>query len=288
MDHSPATKALPTSLAAHLTKTQFLDKIGRLPFGTLLVFGIKSGWAALFGGLMLAALIVTQYVDLPLLARYDWLFLAAIAIQAFMLLTKLERPHEIITIVSFHLVGLGMELFKTSSSIGSWSYPGDAFFHVGNVPLFSGFMYAAVGSYIARSWRVFELQFSNYPHRLATAVLATLIYINFFTHHFLYDIRYVLFAATIFLYGRTWVSYKVNKRLHHMPLIVAFILIAFFIWVAENIGTYTHAWLYPQQFDGWELVSLTKMGSWLLLMIISFIMVDLLHFFRAKRGQRLP
>jgi len=281
-------KTLPNIVADHLTKTLFLDKVGRLPFGTFLVFGIKSGWAALFGGLMLAALIVTQYVDLPLLARYDWLFLAAIAIQAFMLAAKLEKPYEVITIVAFHLVGLGMELFKTSSSIGSWSYPGDAFFHVGNVPLFSGFMYAAVGSYIARSWRVFELQFKPYPNRLATAVLAIAIYVNFFTHHFLYDFRYLLFAATIFLFGRTWVSYKVNKRLHRMPLLLAFLFIAFFIWLAENIGTYTNAWLYPQQFDGWKLVSLSKMGSWLLLMIISFIMVDLLHYFRAKHGQKLP
>jgi uncharacterized membrane protein YoaT (DUF817 family) len=269
-----------------MSRTQLLHKIGQLPFGSLLVFGIKEAWAALFGGLMLFVLVVTAYVDLPLLARYDWLFIAAIIIQLFMLAYKLEKPHEVITIVLFHLVGLGMELFKTSDQIGSWSYPGDAFFKLGNVPLFSGFMYAAVGSYMARSWRVFELQFSHYPNRLVTAVLAVAIYVNFFTHHFLYDIRYILFVAILVLFGRTMVSYVVNKRTHRMPLVVAFVLIAFFIWLAENIATFVNVWLYPNQIVAWEMVGLEKMGSWLLLMVISFVMVDLLHYIRAKRSSR--
>lgn len=259
-----------------------------MPFGPFLVFGIKEAWAALFGGLMLFVLVLTAYVDLPLLMRYDWLFLAAIGIQVFMLATKLEKPHEVITIVLFHLVGLGMELFKTSSAIGSWSYPGDAFFKVGNVPLFSGFMYAAVGSYMARSWRVFELAFTRYPNRVATALLAVAIYINFFTHHYFYDIRYLLFAAIVLLFGRTWVMYTVNTTVRRMPLVVAFVLIAFFIWIAENIATFVNVWLYPQQIDQWEMVGLEKLGSWLLLMVISFVMVDLLHYFRSRKHRALP
>ncbi|HPG37597.1 MAG TPA: DUF817 family protein, partial [Candidatus Saccharibacteria bacterium] len=132
-------------------KQQFLGRVEAWPCGWLIVFFIKQAWAALFGGLMLAALILTKYIDLPWLGRYDWLLIMALAIQTFMLLTKLEKPAEVIVIATFHLVGLGMEIFKTSSGIGSWSYPGHAIFHVGNVPLFSGFMYAAVGSYIARA-----------------------------------------------------------------------------------------------------------------------------------------
>jgi len=271
-----------------MDKTQFLHKVEQLPFGRFLAFGIKEAWAALFGGLMLIALVVTEYVQLPLLPRYDWLFIFAIAIQLFMLLTKLEKPHEVITIVLFHLVGLGMELFKTSDQIGAWSYPGHAFFEIGNVPLFSGFMYAAVGSYMARSWRIFNLQFTHYPKRIYTFLLTVAIYANFFTHHYFFDIRYILFVIIAILYGKVWVTYTVNKTPRRMPLLLAFVFIAFFIWLAENIGTYTNAWLYPQQFDGWKLVSLSKMGSWLLLMIISFIMVDLLHYFRAKHGQKLP
>lgn len=269
-----------------MKKTELLHRIERLPFGPLLAFGIKQAWAALFGGLMLAALIFTAYVDLPWLARYDWLFIFAILIQLFMLAAKLEHPREVITIFLFHLVGLGMEIFKTSDQIGSWSYPGEAIFAVANVPLFSGFMYAAVGSYIARSWRVMELKFSNYPNRLLTLLLAVAIYINFFTHHFIYDFRYVLFAALGLLYWRVWVSYKVNKTVRRMPMLVAFVLIALFIWAAENVATFTNVWLYPDQIGAWRPVSLEKMGSWLLLMVISFIMVDLLHWWRVRTQKR--
>ncbi len=266
-----------------LTKHQFLQKVKGLPGGALWAFAIRQGWAALFGGLMLGAIIFTHYVELPLLSRYDWLFLFAIAVQLFMLLSKLEKPHEVITIVLFHLVGLGMELFKTSHSVSSWSYPGEAFFKVGNVPLFSGFMYAAVGSYMARAWRVMNLSFTNYPPRKYSVILAIAIYGNFFLDHFGYDLRYLLFAALVLLYGRVTVSYSINRKIRHMPLVVGFILIALFIWFGENIGTFSHAWLYPAQLQHWHVVGIQKIGSWLLLMVISFIMVDMLYFIRAKR-----
>lgn len=131
-------------------------------------------------------------------------------------------------------------------------------------------------------WRVFDLKFANYPNRLATILLAIAIYANFFTHHFFFDVRYILFAVVAILYGRTWVTYTVNKTPRRMPLLVAFVLIAFFIWIAENIATYVHVWLYPSQLFEWHMVSLEKMGSWLLLMIISFIMVDILHYMRKR------
>lgn len=265
-----------------MTKQQILDRVKRLPGGALLAFGIQQAWAALFGGLMLIAIIVTNYVELPYLGRYDWLFIFAIAIQLFMLLTKLEKPHEVLTILLFHVVGLGMELFKTSGEIGSWTYPGEAFFKLGNVPLFSGFMYAAVGSYIARSWRVMSLTFTQYPSRLLTILLAVAIYVNFFTHHFIYDFRYVLFIATAILFARTYVYYTVNTVVRRMPLLVAFMLIALVIWLAENVATYTDVWLYPSQVISWQPVGLEKVGSWLLLMIISFIMIDMLYYIRAR------
>jgi len=265
-----------------LTKHQVILRVRRLPGGALWAFGIKQAWAALFGGLMLGAIILTEYVELPWLARYDWLFLFAIFIQLFMLITRLEKPHEVITIVLFHLVGLSMELFKTSSGIGSWSYPDEAFFKLGNVPLFSGFMYAAVGSYIARSWRIMNLSFSHYPPRRYTVVLAIAIYINFFTHHYIFDFRILLFVALFWLYRRVWVSYTLNEHRHRMPMIVAFFLIALFIWLAENIATYMNVWLYPSQLNGWHIVDTQKIGSWMLLMVISFIMVDMLYFIRSK------
>ncbi|MEO6606855.1 MAG: DUF817 family protein, partial [Aestuariivirga sp.] len=36
-------------------------------------------------------------------------------------------------------------------------------------------------------------------------------------------------------------------------------------------------WLYPNQKHGWELVSFSKFGSWFLLMIISFVLVNVMH-----------
>lgn len=269
-------------MTTKFTKHQFLTLVKRLPAGTLLAFGIRQAWAALFGGLMLLGIIVTTYVHLPWLSQYDWLFLWAICIQLLMLAARLEKPHEVLTILLFHLVGLVMELFKTSSAIGSWSYPGEAFFKVGNVPLFSGFMYAAVGSYIARAWRVMSLSFTHYPRRVWTVLLAAAIYANFFTHHYFYDFRSVLFVSVVVLYGRTWVYYVVNTRRRRMPLIVGFGLIALFIWLAENIGTFTHIWLYPSQRSAWHMVGIGKIGSWLLLMIISFIMIDLLYAIRRR------
>jgi len=232
---------------------------------------------------MLGAIIFTKYVELPWLPRYDWLFLFALMTQVILVATKLEKPHEVITIFVFHLVGLGMELFKTSGAIQSWSYPGEAFFRLDNVPLFSGFMYAAVGSFIARAWRVLGLKYTPYPRRIYTWLLAVAIYLNFFTHHYFYDFRWLLFVATGALYWRTWVYYRVRGRVRRMPFLVTALLSAFFIWLAENIGTYTRGWLYPNQTNEWHVVSLHKLSAWLLLMLISFILIDTLHFMRTRK-----
>lgn len=252
----------------------------------LWTFGIRQAWSAMFGGILLFAIILTKYVELPGLSRYDWLFVIAVVTQVGMLYFKLERLHEAATIVLFHVVGLGMELFKTSGSIASWTYPEDSVIRIATVPLFSGFMYAAVGSYIARSWRVLRLDFSHYPNRAATIALAVAIYANFFTHHYIWDIRLLLFFATFWLYRKTYVSYVLNTATHRMHVLIGFFLIACFIWVGENVGTYTKAWLYPGQEDGWELVSLHKVGAWMLLMIISFIMVDFMLYLRSKYNKR--
>ena len=39
---------------------------------------------------------------------------------------------------------------------------------IGGVPLFTGFMYAAVGSYLVRVYRLFDLRFDRYPRRRVT------------------------------------------------------------------------------------------------------------------------
>ncbi len=192
-----------------------------------------------------------------------------------MLVLRLEKIEEARIILIYHIVGTIMELFKTAH--GSWVYPEEAFFRIGGVPLFSGFMYAAVGSYIARITRIFDMRYANYPNMAATLVLATGIYANFFSHHFVADMRLVLFAATAAMFWRTSVYYRVFRRTHRMPLLAGFLLVALFIWFAENIGTWSRAWLYPGQESGWTPVSLGKLGSWYLLMVISFVLVSIVH-----------
>lgn len=246
-------------------------------FYEFLRFGIKQGWACLFGGLMCALLIATYlwYPRGAALARYDFLFLSAMTIQALLLAFKMETLEEAKTIFLFHLVGTAMEVFKTQ--VGSWIYPEPSFFRLGGVPLFTGFMYAAVGSYLSRVWRLFDFRFTHHPPLFATILLSLAIYVNFFTHHYAVDLRYGLFLATALLFGRTRVYFKVWRVHRWMPLLLGFFLVTLFIWFAENIGTFTGAWLYPSQLRGWSPVPPAKLGSWFLLMIISYVMVSAIN-----------
>jgi len=249
----------------------------RLWLYEFLLFGFKQGWACLFGGLLLALLLATHlfYPDDAALARYDFLTLAALAIQVGMLAFRLETWDEEKVILIFHVVGTVMEIFKTYA--GSWVYPEEALLRIAGVPLFSGFMYAAVGSYIARVWRIFDFRYTCYPPRWTTWLLAAGIYANFFLHHFWIDLRWLLFAATALIFLRTRVYFR-NFRMHRwMPLLLGFGLVALFIWFAENIATFANAWNYPGQELAWKPVSLAKYGSWYLLMIISFVLVALVQ-----------
>ncbi len=251
-----------------------------------LLFGFKQGWACLFGALMLALLLGTHflYPANAWLARNDFLTLAAIAIQIGMLVFRLESWDEAKVILAFHVTGTAMEQFKTQA--GSWNYSDGGYLHIGMVPLYSGFMYAAVGSYIARVWRIFRFRFDPYPPRWTTVALATAIYINFFAHHWLPDIRLGLFAATALLFWRTRVYFTVFRAERWMPLLLGWFLVALFIWFAENIGTFANAWSYPNQRHGWEMVSPAKLGAWYLLMIISFVMVSLVQHPRDSEAAR--
>jgi uncharacterized membrane protein YoaT (DUF817 family) len=243
-----------------------------------IIFGFKQGWACLFGGLMLGMLIISKLVWQPHwpVARYDALLVAALLVQAAMLALKLETWEEAKVILLFHLVGTAMEVFKTA--MGSWSYPEPSLIRIGDVPLFTGFMYASVGSYIARVIRIFDMRFVGYPPFWATLLLAGTIYINFFSHHYVWDARYVLFACTFLVFWRTRIYFTVDAVARWMPLLLAAFLTSVFLWIAENIGTVTGTWLYPnQKGSGWRPVTLHKMGAWYLLLVISFVLVTLVH-----------
>lgn len=245
-----------------------------------IVFGLKQARAAIFAGSFLGLLLVSNHIPLFGLARYDFLFLAAVLIQIVLYYTKLETKDEVKVIFLFHIIGMVLELYKTSAAIGSWSYPEDGFFKIATVPLYSGFMYAAVGSYISQSWKVMKLEMKHYDHYVLSAVLCALIYLNFFTNHYIYDFRLFLIAAVFLLFWKVRVYFTVTEHRRWMPLSVAFILIAFFIWVAENIGTYLGAWQYPNQIHAWNVVSTQKVTSWFLMVIISFIIVAYLKHFK--------
>tara|TARA_R110002072_G_scaffold39779_5_gene113708 strand:+ start:4328 stop:5197 length:870 start_codon:yes stop_codon:yes gene_type:complete len=236
-------------------------------------FGIKQAWACLFGGLMLALLLGTYlwYPQSWALARFDFLTLAALSIQVMLIATRLETWEEAKVIAAFHVVGTVMEIFKTYA--GSWEYPEASLLRIAGVPLFSGFMYAAVGSYIARVWRIFDFRFDHFPKMHWQIALAVAVYVNFFAHHYGPDFRIFLFVATGIVYGRCVVWFRPDAAHRPMPLVVGFLLVALFIWFAENLGTFARAWAYPGQEAGWHMVSLAKLGSWYLLMIISFVLV---------------
>ena len=151
-------------------------------------------------------------------------------------------------------------------------------------------MYAAVGSYIARIWRIFAIEPVDYPPRWQPPMLALAlaIYVNFFTHHFVPDVRLALFAATVLIFRRTWFVFTPLRTERRMPILLGFVLVAAFIWVAENLATYSRAWLYPTQADGWTLVPASKLGAWLPLMIISFVLVSLVHGIGPERRRTAP
>ena len=248
----------------------------RLPFALVefVMFGAKQAWACLFGGLLLAGLLISDAIwqDGWPLARYDALLIYAVTLQAAFLWFRLETLEEAKVILLFHITGTVMELFKVH--VGSWAYPGVGIAMIGGVPLFSGFMYASVGSYIARVIRIFDMTFVPYPPFWMTVALGTLIYLNFFTHHFIPDIRIALFAATVLLFARTRVTFTIGQSPYWMPMPVSAFLAAFFLWVAEVVGTRTATWIYAGTTrDDW--VSFAKLGSWYLLLYVAFTTVTL-------------
>jgi uncharacterized membrane protein YoaT (DUF817 family) len=240
-------------------------------------FGLKQGWACLFGGIAVMLMIATwrYYPAAATLPRYDFLFLCMISVQGCLLALRMETWEEAKVILIYHAVGTLMEIFKTS--VGSWIYPEPNIFRIAGVPLFTGFMYSCIGSYICRAWRLFDFRFSHHPPRLGLVALSLAIYANFFTDHFALDFRLVLFAAAAVLLFRTKIHFRIWHAYRAMPLLLGFLLVASFIWLSENIGTVTKTWLYPSQHLAWSMVSPAKLGSWFLLVIVSYTLVSLIN-----------
>lgn len=247
-------------------------------------FGLKEARACLFAGLIFAAIFAVPKTGLFGLPRYDVLLVFALAVQAAMIRFGLETWDELKAVSLFHIVGFVLEVFKTSAAIQSWAYPESAYTKLFNVPLFTGFMYAAVGSYIIQAWRLFDLKISGHPPYWLATLTAVLIYLNFFTHHYIGDYRWYLAAFALGLYARTSVSFTPYDKPRKMPLLLAFFLIGFFIWLAENLGTFAGIWRYPNQLQAWSVVHVSKWSAWALLVVMTFTIIVHLKHIKASVG----
>jgi uncharacterized membrane protein YoaT (DUF817 family) len=143
-------------------------------------------------------------------------------------------------------------------------------------------MYAAVGSYIIQAWRLLDLRIRHHPPYWMATVIAIAIYANFFTHHFIPDLRWYLAACALGLYSRATVVFRPHHRDRSMPLQLGFVLTGFFIWLAENISTFFSVWRYPNQLGAWTNVHVAKWSSWSLLVIMTFTIVMNLKHHKAR------
>jgi uncharacterized membrane protein YoaT (DUF817 family) len=173
-----------------------------------------------------------------------------------------------------------MELFKVR--VGSWSYPEFAWTKIAGVPLYSGFMYAAVASYLCQAWRRFDLELKNWPPGIAARISGALIYLNFFTNYFIPDLRYFIGIGILILFRKSWVIFHIETKAYRMPVVLSFLLIGFFIWLAENIATFLGAWKYAYQHKTWTIVNYQKISSWAFLVIVSYIIVAELKLAKQK------
>jgi uncharacterized membrane protein YoaT (DUF817 family) len=250
----------------------------------LIHFGYHQAMSCLFPVAIFGTLALSSLVDWPFIHRYDAILLILLAVQYLMYRSGLETLDEIKVIGLFHVIGLVLEIYKVH--MGSWSYPEPGFTKLLGVPLYSGFMYASVASFMCQIWRRLKMDMTGWPGLTAAGLLGGAIYLNFFTHHFLPDVRWWLTALVLVVFWRTWILYRVRGKTYRMPLTLAFVIVGFFIWLAENIATFFNAWKYPDQHAAWKLVSFSKISSWFLLVIISVIIVAQLK--HVKAGMAKP
>ena len=257
-------------------------------FKSLFEFLLKAASAALFGILLLIAFITTANMnshEFYGLFRYDYLLLYALIIQACLLFLKLESWAEAKVIALFHILAMGMEIFLTHPQIASWQYPQPAVFKLLTVPLFAGFMYSAVGSFFARSLRLYQVSFLNLPSFANMLCLAVLSYLNFMSKFFIPDFRNALFIWSVVIFWKTKVRFKLQQHEFQLPMLPVLVVLAFLIWVAENISTFNKIWLYPSQVDAWHMVGWGKLGSWYLLLLLSLVLVLKILGVRNKKGE---
>ena len=250
-------------------------------------FSYKAASAALFGILLLLAFVVTASMGSEAFYgfyRYDYLLFYALSIQVILLYAKLESWAEAKVIALFHILAMGMEIFLTHPLIASWQYPQPAVFKILTVPLFAGFMYSAVGSFFARSLRLYRVSFEKLPQFSNMLVLAVLSYINFMSKFFIPDYRGLLFVWSVVIFWKTKIRFELSQHQFQLPMLPILVILAFIIWIAENISTFYQIWLYPTQVEKWHMVGWAKLGSWYLLLLLSLVLVLKILGHRDKQG----
>ena len=73
---------------------------------------------------------------------------------------------------------------------------------------------------------------------------------------YLWQIRINAAARAALPYGLT--GAETRRKMKFWYMLLAFVLIGFFIWLAENLGTFFGIWRYPNQMGAWATVSLGK------------------------------
>lgn len=247
----------------------------------LAAFVWQQAWSCVFAAGLFFVLAVSRHIPLFGIARYDFILLFCLLLQFALWRTRWETTDELKVIAVFHVLGFGLEQFKTH--MGCWAYPGDALTKIAGVPLYSGFMYASVASYLCQAWRRFQVRLIGWPSARQTVPLAAMVYVNFFTEHVFFDLRWVLAAIILFVFRRTRAQFVVDGRVGDWPLSVCFLCIGTGVWIAENIATRLGAWQYPDQHGAWQWVHVSKISSWSLLGILTFLIVAQLKHVKAQK-----
>ena len=209
------------------------------------MFGFKQAWGCLFrrhhGGAGAGRPSISIRLAPPL-ARYGFLVLAAVAVRAAMLAFRLQSWNEAKVIFAFHVTGTVMEIFKTQA--GSQDFiRGRVFCTHRRDYLLSSFMYSAVRK-LSRQGLAdlrFPQRFSHYPRRWATVVLALAIYVAFLCPSLVAGHQAGPVRHRTLLYkpgaGCSTAPTFVPVR-DAVPLLLGFVLVALFIWFAEDLGTF--------------------------------------------------
>jgi uncharacterized membrane protein YoaT (DUF817 family) len=234
-------------------------------------FGKTLAVSAVFPCVIFGTLAATRHMSFGPFARYDVIFVSFVLLQLALILAKFEDWHDARIAVSFHIVGLGLELYKVN--VGAWAYPEDAWTKIHNVPLYSGFMYGSVAAFLSQLWKRLQFSLTHWPGPFAVALMGMGIYLHYFASGYSAGMRSLLMLGTGWLFARSRLEYVNSGKRRSIPVLFVFSALGLFVWIAENLATYLGAWAYPYQLEHWQMVKLSKINAWFLLGIVSFILV---------------